>query len=243
MDLTTLIGLVCVTGGATFAGSLPVMFHRYLGDYQWNWWESFGEGVMTGASLFSLLYPALLLVQERDESYLSLMVAILLGVFFIFASARLLEKITENALHQRAYLFVFVMGLHNIPEGLAVGVDVAGLGWRESLPLTVAIFIQNLPEGLVSAMSFLIAGFSVRKAIFANGITALIEAVSAFVGYIFIFDSKVELSFMLAFSGACMLSVVGREVALKIKGAEAASFSRGGFTIGVLVCAVLDLLL
>jgi zinc transporter, ZIP family len=243
VDLTTLIGLVSVTGGATFVGSLPVMFHRYLGDYQWNWWESFGGGVMTGASLFSLLYPAFVLVKERGDSYLSLLVAIVVGVLFIFTSALLLKKLTENALHQRAYLFVFVMGLHNIPEGLAVGVDVAGLGWRESLPLTVAIFIQNLPEGLVSAMSFLIAGFSVRKAILANGITALIEAVSAFVGYQFIFDSRVELSFMLAFSGACMLSVVGREVALKIKGAEAASFSRGGFAIGVLVCAVLDLLL
>ena len=239
MNLPTLIGLICVTGGATIIGSLPVLFHQYLKEYQWNWWESFGGGVMTGASLFSLLYPAILLA----HSYWQIVIAVVSGVMFILLSAKAITKLTENTLHQRAFLFVFVMGLHNIPEGLAVGVDVAGLGWRESLPLTLAIFIQNLPEGLVSAMSFLIAGFSVRKSILANGVTAVIETVSAFVGYIFISDTRMSLSFMLAFSGACMLSVVGREVVVKIRGAESASFSRSGFVVGVLVCAVLDFLL
>lgn len=243
MNLATLFGLIIVTGGATTLGSLPVLFHRYLKDYQWNWWESFGGGVMTGASLFSLLYPALVMVRESGTSYWEFFLAIVLGGIFILLSASVIERVTKNTLHQRAFLFVFVMGLHNVPEGLAVGVDVAGLGWKESLPLTIAIFIQNLPEGLVSAMSFLVAGFSVRSALLANFVTAVIEAVSAFIGYIFVSESKVSLSFMLAFSGACMLSVVGREVAVKIKGAEAASFSLSGFGFGVMVCAVLDLLL
>lgn len=198
---------------------------------------------MTGASFFSLLYPAFAMVRSQGGSYLELFVAIISGIFFILISANVIKKLTINTLHQRAFLFVFVMALHNVPEGLAVGVDVAGLGWRESLPLTLAIFIQNLPEGLVSAMSFLIAGFSVRRSFLANGVTAVIEAVSAFVGYLFISDSPVSLPFMLAFSGACMLSVVGREVGIKIRGAEAASFSLSGFVIGLSLCAVLDLAL
>lgn len=242
MNLSTLLGLIIVTGGATTIGSLPVLFHHYLKDSRWNWWESFGGGVMTGASFFSLLYPAFSMVNSTRE-HLELLVAIVSGVFFILASAKVIKKVTVNTLHQRAFLFVFVMGLHNIPEGLAVGVDVAGLGWRESLPLTIAIFIQNLPEGLVSAMSFLIAGFTVRRAFLANFATAVIEAVSAFIGYLFISDSPVSLPFMLAFSGACMLSVVGREVGIKIRGAESASFSLSGFVFGLSLCAVLDLAL
>lgn len=243
MSLITLFGLILVTGGATTIGSLPIFFHRYLKDYQWNWWESFGGGVMTGASLFSLLYPAWILMGNEGTSYWHFFHAIVLGVSFIILSAVVIKRVTKNTLHQRAFLFVFVMGLHNVPEGLAVGVDVAGLGWRESLPLTLAIFIQNLPEGLVTAMRFLVAGFTVRQSLLANGVTALIEAASAFVGYLFIIDSRVSLSFMLAFSGACMLSVVGREVVEKLRGAEAASFSLGGFGMGVLICAALDLLL
>jgi zinc transporter ZupT len=130
--------------------------------------------------IFSLFLPALEMIREEKSSYFPLFQGIFLGVGFIFILAWLIKKLTENVLHQRAYLFVFVMGLHNIPEGLAVGVDVGAVGWHASLPLTVAIFIQNLPEGLATSMIFLISGFSVRNAMLANGVTAVIETLSAF---------------------------------------------------------------
>lgn len=243
MSLPTMLGLFVVTGGSTTLGSLPVIFHRYFRESHWNWWESFGGGVMASASIFSLFLPALQMVRESGESYFTLYAGIISGVAFIFVMAWLIRKLTENVLHQRAFLFVFVMGLHNIPEGLAVGVDVAAMGWKESLPLTIAIFIQNLPEGLASSMSFLISGFTVKKALIANGITAVIETVSSFAGFSFAQGSRIGLPFLLSFSGACMMSVVAREAYQKIKGAEAASFSLGGFSIGVMVCALLDLIL
>lgn len=243
MNLPTLFGLFLVTGGGTIMGSLPVFFHRYLKDSHWSWLESFGGGVMTGASVFSLLLPAYVLIRDQGQSYLQLVAPVFLGILFIFLSAFLIQKVTGNVLHQRAYLFVFVMALHNIPEGLAVGVDVAGLGWRESLPLTLAIFIQNLPEGFVSAMIFLLAGFSLREAFLANGITAVVETISSFFGFIFVSNSRVSLPSMLSFSAACMLSVVCRELMVNARGVEAASFSLLGFSAGVLLCAVLDLAL
>jgi ZIP family zinc transporter len=238
MDLVTLLGLILVTGGSTVLGSLPVVFHHYFRESSWNWWESFGGGVMVSASVFSLFIPAL-----RSGEYASISMGIASGVFFIFFLAWIIKKITENVHHQRAFLFVFVMGLHNIPEGLAVGVDVAALGWKDSLPLTIAIFIQNLPEGLASSMSFLISGFSVRMALFANFITAVIEAVSALLGHTFVKNSEIGLPFLLSFAGACMMSVVTREAIQKLRGAEAATFSPVGFGIGVTVCAILDLVL
>lgn len=238
MNISTLLGLFFITGGSTVLGSLPVVFHRYFKESSWNWWESFGGGVMVSASIFSLFVPAF-----KTGDYTSIALGIVCGIFFIFFMAWVIQKITENVLHQRAFLFVFVMGLHNIPEGLAVGVDVAALGWRESLPLTIAIFIQNLPEGLASSMSFLISGFTLRKALFANFVTAVIETVSAFTGYSFVAGSLVGLPFLLAFAGACMMSVVTREVFQKLRGAEAATFSLSGFAIGLSVCAVLDLVL
>lgn len=236
MSLPTILGLFLVTGGATTIGSLPVLFHHYFKESNWIWWESFGGGVMISASIFSLFIPAL----KLSTSFIPIIQGIISGVLFIFIMAFTIKKLTENVLHQRAYLFVFVMGLHNIPEGLAVGVDVAALGWKESLPLTIAIFIQNLPEGLASAMSFLISGFSVNKALLANGVTAVIETLSAFLGHSFVKSAFIGLPFLMAFSGACMMSVVAREALIKFNGEEAATFSYQGFGVGLLVCAVLD---
>jgi ZIP family zinc transporter len=239
MTLTTFIGLIIVTGLSTILGSLPVIFHRYFKDSHLNWWESFGGGVMVSASIFSLFIPAF----SMAENYRPIVFGAFCGVGFILLLVMLMNKLTENVLHRRAYLFVFVMGLHNIPEGLAVGVDVAALGWKESLPLTVAIFIQNLPEGLVSSMSFLISGFSVKKALLANGATALIEALSSLLGFSFVSGSVAGLPFLLSFAGACMICVVLREVFAKIRGSQPASFSYQGFAVGLSVCAVLDLIL
>lgn len=238
MNASTLFGLFFITGGSTVLGSMPVVFHRYFRESSWNWWESFGGGVMVSASIFSLFIPAF-----KTAEYSSIAAGIISGISFIFLMAFVIKKLTENVLHQRAFLFVFVMGLHNIPEGLAVGVDVAALGWRESMPLTIAIFIQNLPEGLASAMSFLISGFSVKKAFMANFVTAVIETVSAFTGYTFVAGSLIGLPFLLSFAGACMMSVVTREAIQKLRGAEAATFSASGFGIGITVCAILDLVL
>ncbi len=239
MSLPTILGLFLVTGGATTIGSLPVLFHHYFKEANWVWWESFGGGLMVSASIFSLFIPAI----QLSTSFVPIFQGIAFGVGFIFTMALFIKKLTENILHQRAYLFVFVMGLHNIPEGLAVGVDVGAVGWRESLPLTIAIFIQNLPEGLASSMSFLISGFSVNKALLANGVTAVIETLSAFLGYSFVTSDFIGLPFLMAFSGACMMSVVAREAVIKIRGEEAATFSYSGFGVGLLVCAVLDLVL
>ena len=240
MDLFTIIALFTITGGSTLLGSLPVVFHRYFKESHWSFWESFGGGVMVSASFFSLYLPAW---ELSKGEYTHFFQAILSGAAFIFLMAGLMYKLSKNVLHQRAFLFVFVMALHNIPEGLAVGVNVAGLGWRESLPLSIAIFIQNLPEGLASSMSFLVSGFSVRNALLANAVTAIIETLSAFLGFTFVYHSEIGLPFLLSFSGTCMISVVLREVIVKLKTRDPAAFSYPGFIVGFAVCAALDFLL
>lgn len=238
MNVGTFLGLLFVTGGSTVMGSIPVLFHHRFKQSQWAWWESFGGGVMISASFFSLFVPA-----YQMGGMNSLPLGILSGVMFIFFIAFLINKVTQNIHHQRAFLFVFVMALHNVPEGLAVGVDVAALGWRDSLPLTVAIFIQNLPEGLASSMSFIVAGFKLKEALIANGVTAAIESLSAFLGHSFVSSSVIGLPFLLSFSGASMFSVVVREILVKYQRGEAASISLSGFVVGLFVCGALDILL
>lgn len=242
LTVTTALGLIFICGISTLIGSVPVFFHRYFKDSSWNFWESFGAGVMSGASLFSLFLPALQIISESESSYMVFFQGVGTGIIFIIASSLVVRRLTSNLLHQQAFLFVFVMGLHNVPEGLSVGVDVAALGWKEALPLSVAIFIQNLPEGFASSLKFLLAGFGLRNAILANGLTALIESLSALGGFRFALQSGLTLPFSLSFAGASMLSVVLIELREKLQ-SETDSFSLKGFSIGLVLVAILDLFL
>lgn len=189
------------------------------------------------ASLFSLFLPA----WRLSHSVWPLLQGLVCGVIFIFFSAWIVKKLTENLARQRALLFVFVMALHNIPEGLSVGFDVAALGWEEALPLCIAIFIQNIPEGFVSSLSFLLGGFSLNAALLANALTALIETLSAVSGFMFAKSSAVQLPLLLSFAGASMMTVVSHEIYEKKHHEE--KFSSVGFFLGLSLCAFLDLFL
>jgi zinc transporter, ZIP family len=243
MTSSSLWSLLIVTAGATLLGSAPVIFLRHLGDKSWRWWESFGAGVMLSASVFSLFLPAYRLQRDFGEGRWTLFSGAFYGALFIFVSFYFLSKLTQQRKRRKAYLFILAMGLHNVPEGMAVGVDVAALGWREALPLSIAIFIQNLPEGLVSSMTFIVAGFSLPAALGANAVTALIEAVSALGGHYFVSSVEVSLAFLLSFAGSSMSSVVLLEYALRWRETKSADISPTGFIVGLLVCALLDLLL
>lgn len=236
-NLETLLGLVLVSGVSTLLGSVPVIFHRYLKEKQECFWESFGGGVMLSASVFSLFLPA----WRMSDSILPLVQGLLGGVVFILISALLVRRVTKNISHQRAFLFIFVMALHNIPEGLSVGFDVAALGWEKALPLGVAIFIQNLPEGFVSSLSFILAGFSLPLALGANFVTAVIESASAIVGFEFARSTTLKLPLLLSFAGASMMTVVCSEGFERKRHGE--KFSSIGFTLGLTLCALLDLFL
>jgi zinc transporter, ZIP family len=243
LNLGTLLGLFVVSGLSTLLGSVPVLFHRYLRDSSWSWLEGFGGGVMTGASLFSLFWPATLLLQEQQRSLWIMAQATLLGVGFVFIASFALGRLIANSKKHHAFLIVFVMALHNIPEGIAVGVNVAALGWSKALPLNAAIFIQNLPEGFVSSMSFLLAGYGIYPALLANALTAVCEVLAAILGYILARGADHHLAFMLAFAGASMLSVVVMEYGRQRRRGEAHAYSWSGFLTGLVLTAVLDLLL
>lgn len=231
------LGLFLVCGLSTLSGSVPVFFHRYLREESRAFWESFGGGVMLSASFFSLFLPAMRLASTS----VPILQGVLGGIVFILVSGRVVKKITENIARQRALLFVFVMALHNIPEGLSVGFDVAAIGWSEALPLTVAIFIQNIPEGFVSSLAFILAGFSLPLALLANAVTAVIETLAAFGGFAFVRSSTVSLPLLLSFAGASMSNVVISEILERRRLRE--NLSPLGFTLGLVVCGLLDLFL
>ena len=164
---------------ATALGTVPVMLSQSMSDRTQDTMYGFGAGVMLAACAFSLILPGMEAVRQQGGSdWMAagvLAAAILLGATVMLGMDRLLphehfikgregrDADTARKL-QRTWLFVFAIALHNLPEGLAIGVGYAGGDSLAANALAMGIAIQT-PEGLVVAVALLAAGYRRRLAV------------------------------------------------------------------------------
>ncbi len=211
----------------------------------------FSAGIMTAASVWSLLIPALESAKEwvGNSSFLPVALAFLFGGALI-VSFEFLTK--EDEAHSadilRARKLFLSMTLHNVPEGLAVGfafgaAHLAGTAaaYIAALGLALGIGFQNLPEGAAVALPMKTALKSKSKAFLYGVCSAVVEPVFALLGYIFIGYLKPLQPWLLAFSAGAMLFVVVDELLPPTK-LEKGSFGAWGFMIGFVGMMILDVL-
>jgi len=190
----------------------------------------FSAGIMISASFWSLLLPAVEMSASLSvPSWLPVTLGFLAGAFFI----GILDKIMPH-LHinhpvsskegiktslDKTILLSLAITLHNIPEGLAVGVAFGALRYNDpmiTLPiattLALGIGIQNLPEGMAVAMPIRREGFSRRRSFMLGQMSALVEPISAVLGAALVFFIKPILPYALAFAAGAMIFVVIEEV-------------------------------
>lgn len=179
----------------------------------------FTAGVMLGATIFSLLVPAL----DRGglvEVLLGFLAGgAILGVFDVViphAHARLREGTREpverSAAEQRAVLLLAALTIHNVPEGLAVGVAFAAGGPDLGIPLALAIGIQNVPEGFAAAAPLIPAGTSTRAAAGIGALTGVVEPPAALVAFAAVDLAGAALPAALGFAAGAMLYVIVDEL-------------------------------
>lgn len=210
------------TAGATGLGSLPVVAIRALSDRVRDALLGFGAGVMLAASFFSLLAPALQHgTQVAGSAFGGLSIAVsgvIAGAVLLMTADRWLphehfvkgrEGGTADARSSGLWLFVVAITLHNIPEGLAVGVaqgDSAGQA------LTIGIAIQNMPEGLIVALALVSLGIPRWKAAALAFATGLAEPLGGVLGAIAMEQAAIMLPWSLAFAAGAMLFIISHEV-------------------------------
>lgn len=239
-----------VAGIATGLGALPLLFVRRVAARVQDAMLGFGAGVMLAASCFSLILPGI----EAARMYFagvgaSLVVAagVAFGAFFLYASDRVLPhehfiKGTEGlgaAAVRRIWLFVAAITLHNLPEGLAVGVAFAGA--QDGAPaLALGIGIQNIPEGLVVALALAAVGYSRIVAVAVAAASGLVEPVGGLFGAAALSAAQPLLPAALAFAAGAMLYVVSHEIIPEShrKGHEHAA--TGGVIAGFVLMMSLD---
>jgi zinc transporter, ZIP family len=219
MDTGTIAGLV-LPGLATGLGGLALVVVRSPSERTLDTLLGLTAGVMLAAAVFSLLVPAL----ERGslgEVLLGVTVGaaamVALDTYLPHAHARFheqgraaAEELTDE--RRRAALLISALTIHNIPEGLAVGVAFAAGGPELGVPIAIAIGVQNVPEGFAAAAPLLRTGTSRRRAVRAAALTGLVEPPAALAAYA-AFDLAGDLlPFGLAFAAGAMLYVVVDEL-------------------------------
>jgi ZIP family zinc transporter len=209
--------------GATFVGALPVLAIRWLPPRLGNLMLAFAAGVMLAASTFSLLLPALdrtvAMPLGKPQAALAVLAALATGAAVMwaiqaFAPHQHFVKGREGrrADLERIWLFVIAVAIHNLPEGLAIGVGTASGDLRIGMGATLGIGLQNVPEGLAVAFALVAEGYSRRAALSVALLTGLVEVVGAAVGAVVVTLAGTVLPGALAFAAGAMLFVISDEI-------------------------------
>jgi ZIP family zinc transporter len=237
---------------ATALGTLPVLLSQQFSQRTYDSMLGFGAGVMLAASSFSLVIPALSAAKAQGAGGWGagsiVGGGILLGAALLLAIDRLvphehfvkgLEGPQARAI-KRVWLFVLAISLHNLPEGLAIGVAFAGSDPVGATALATGISIQDVPEGMVVAMALRSVGYGRFLSAGLGVLSGFVEPVAAVFGAAVIGIAAGLLPWGLALAAGAMLFVISHEIIPEShrKGHEA--FATGGLMLGFVVMMVLD---
>ena len=249
--LALLAGLF--TWGMTAAGASLVFFFRKLDKRVTNIMLGFAAGVMIAASFWSLLNPA---IEMSGGSFVPALVGFLAGGLFLWLLDKVIPHLHLGAkeaegpqyVMRRSALLVLSITMHNIPEGLAVGVAFGALaGDRAALlsavVLAFGIGIQNFPEGAAVSIPLRGVGMSRRKSFWYGQLSAVVEPVSAVLGAVLVSLVTPILPYALAFAAGAMIFVVVEELIPESQVGEGADLSALGAMAGFAVMMVLDVAL
>lgn len=245
------------TWGVTALGALLVCFFKEMNKKVLDTILGFSAGVMIAASFWSLIAPALDLSAELGYIvWLLPAIGFILGGLFVLLSDGFLDKMLKNKKNlrnanslKRSILLISAITIHNIPEGMAVGVafggiasGVPGMTLIGAVMLALGIGIQNFPEGAAVSLPLRSEGYSRFKSFMIGQASALVEPISAVIGAILVIYIRSMLPFLLAFAAGAMLIVAAREL-LPESIKEHKNLSTLGLIIGFVLMMVLDVAL
>ena len=233
------------TWGVTALGAALVLFFGRISKKTTDLLLASGAGVMLAACFWSLLAPAIELSETLGKNpLLSVGLGLLTGGALVLAADRFLDHMSLGA-HRRSLLLVFSVTLHNLPEGIAVGVGfgaaaagIAGTGLGSAIALAVGIGLQNLPEGAAVSLPLRRDGLSRGRAFFWGQFSGFVEPIGALLGVAAAQLWQAALPFLLSFAAGAMLAVVAGELI-----PEAARKHRHSCIIGVLLGFLLMMVL
>ena len=253
--LATLFTWFLTAVGASLVFGMKTMNRRIL-----DLMLGFAAGVMIAASVWSLLIPAIDLAEADGlPGWMPALVGFVLGGIFLSVVDRILPHLHPGlssdhaegikASWSRSALLMAAITLHNIPEGLAVGVafgavaQEGGTTLAAAVALAVGIGIQNLPEGTAVALPLRGTGMSRGKSFFFGQLSAVVEPIAAVIGATTVTLARPILPYTLAFAAGAMIYVVVEEVIPESQLSGKTDLGTGGAMAGFAIMMLLDVAL
>lgn len=240
------------SGLMTALGSSVVLIGWQPSQRHTNILLGFAAGVMLAAAFFSLIVPAL---EIASNLYGDGIIPPLMAVTGILAGALLIAFIDKTVPHEhfikgtegpvnsrlsRLWLFIIAITIHNIPEGLAVGITAAGEDWDATIAIASGIGLQNVPEGLAVSLALLALNYSRFKAFLIGALTGLVEPIGGLLGGIFVGLTEWLLPWGLLLSAGAMIYVISHEIIPETHREGEHSKASGGLMVGLVIMLFLD---
>lgn len=234
---------------STGVGGLASLFRFSLKPSVIAGMLGFAAGIMMSASYLSLFIPSMDLSEAAGFSLsFHVFLPILLGGLSVLVAERFIphehemqgrEGVGKLSVH-RAWLLFWAVAIHNFPEGVAVGTAFGADELRYGLSILIGISLQNIPEGLIAAVSMRAAGYSLGRALSFGLVTGLVEAIGVLCGFSFVESFTYFLPAALAFAGGAMIFVVAKEVIPESYRSGAERVASVSFLVGALLMIVFD---
>ena len=252
--INTLLILLIPFLGTTLGSAVVFLIRVKLNVKIEKLFLGFAGGVMFAASIWSLIIPAI----EQSENFkipkwLPATIGILLGYIILILIDVLIKKIQttpQTTIQKDRQMMSFVVALHNVPEGLAVGVALSGAYFGGSpitlvsaMMLAIGIAIQNFPEGAIISLPLKASGNSKGKSFFMGVLSGLVEPISGLIAFFITGFISSILPYVLAFSAGAMIFVVVRELIPEAQEDGFQNISTFGFFFGFLIMMILDVAL
>lgn len=252
------------TWGVTALGAATVFLFKKINKNVLNAMLGFAAGVMIAASFWSLLAPAIEMAEAVNQNAVVIAaVGFLTGGLFLFIADKIIphlhmgDKMSEaegiKTDLQRSVLLVLAITLHNIPEGLAVGVafgaayhGLPGATLAGAIALALGIGMQNFPEGAAVSIPLRREGFSRTKAFLYGQASGIVEPIAGVIGAYAVISMQAILPFALAFAAGAMIYVVVEELipeAHQGNGHSHIEIATIGVMVGFTVMMILDVAL
>ena len=257
MSPLVIISLLIPLLGTALGSAMVFFLKREINPKVQKILLGFASGVMIAASIWSLLQPAIESFEDKDyRAWLIPAIGFLIGIGFLLLLDYLIphihinkqeEGIKKNKL-SRTFKMMLAVTLHNVPEGLAVGVVVAGaitgtINEHAMLALAIGIAIQNFPEGAIISMPLKEEGMSKGKAFLLGFLSGAVEPIAALLAVALTAFVSVILPYTLAFAAGAMIYVVVEELIPEANEGKHSNLATIGLAVGFVLMMVLDIAL
>ena len=259
MNIQLIQGLLIPFLGTTLGAAMVFFMKNKINLKVQKLLLGFASGVMIAASIWSLLIPSIDMAKEQGKiAWIPAVIGFLLGIIFLLVLDSVIPHMhldndkpegVKSKL-KKTTMMVFAVTLHNIPEGMAVGVTFAGallgntgITLEGAFALAVGIAIQNFPEGAIISMPLKSEGVSKAKAFLYGTLSGIVEPIGAIITVLLTNTVIPILPYLLSFAAGAMIYVVVEELIPESQAGEHSNIGTIGVAIGFAIMMILDVAL